>query len=76
MRMKRKAIKIAKLNSKSIDEFERWNKNFYIKNHNNLKDCSCRMCGNPRKYFKEKTIQEKKFEEKYKFQIEDFFKNE
>ena len=23
--------------------------------------CSCPMCGNPRKYFKEKTIQEKSF---------------
>lgn len=25
--------------------------------------CSCHMCGNPRKNFKEKTIQEKKFDE-------------
>lgn len=24
--------------------------------------CSCYMCGNPRKYFKEKTLQEKKFD--------------
>lgn len=24
--------------------------------------CSCHMCGNPRKYFDEKTIQEKKFD--------------
>jgi hypothetical protein len=24
--------------------------------------CSCHMCGNPRKYWKEKTIQEKRWE--------------
>lgn len=29
------------------------------------KVCSCYMCGNPRKYFKEKTRQEKKFELEY-----------
>ncbi len=28
--------------------------------------CSCFMCGNPRKYWKEKSIQELKFEEKCK----------
>lgn len=27
------------------------------------KPCSCHMCGNPRKVFKEKTLQEKKFDE-------------
>lgn len=25
--------------------------------------CSCWMCGNPRKYFNERTIQEKRFED-------------
>jgi hypothetical protein len=25
--------------------------------------CSCWMCGNPRKYFKQKTLQEKSFDE-------------
>lgn len=25
------------------------------------KPCSCSMCGNPRKYFEEKTVQEEKF---------------
>lgn len=25
--------------------------------------CTCWMCGNPRKYFKEKTLQEKSFDE-------------
>lgn len=27
------------------------------------KPCSCHMCGNPRKIFKEKTMQEKRFDE-------------
>ncbi len=27
------------------------------------KPCSCHMCGNPRRMFKEKTIQEKRFEQ-------------
>jgi len=30
------------------------------------KPCSCFMCGNPRKHFKLKTIQELKAEEKFK----------
>lgn len=25
--------------------------------------CSCHMCGNPRKHWKDKTVQEKRFEE-------------
>ncbi len=28
--------------------------------------CSCTMCGNPRKHFGEKTIQEKRVEQDYK----------
>lgn len=31
--------------------------------------CSCWMCGNPRKYFNQKTIQEKSAEEIYKKDI-------
>jgi hypothetical protein len=27
------------------------------------KPCSCHMCGNPRRMFKEKTMQEKRFEQ-------------
>lgn len=27
------------------------------------KPCSCHMCGNPRKHWKDKTMQEKRFEE-------------
>ena len=29
-------------------------------------NCSCHMCGNPRKWWKEKTIQEKKMDEFYR----------
>lgn len=29
------------------------------------KPCSCWMCGNPRRYFNEKTMQEKRFDERY-----------
>jgi hypothetical protein len=29
-------------------------------------NCSCYMCGNPRKWWKQKTIQEKKMDEFYK----------
>jgi len=30
---------------------------------NHLQGCSCHMCGNPRKHWKEKTLQEKKADE-------------
>lgn len=33
-------------------------------NHGKL--CSCHMCGNPRKFFNEKTLQEQKFDERSK----------
>jgi len=28
--------------------------------------CSCWMCGNPRKYFEEETVQERKLDETYR----------
>lgn len=37
-------------------------------NHGKL--CSCHMCGNPRKFFNEKTLQEQKFDEKAKSYVE------
>lgn len=30
------------------------------KNYNHLASCSCVMCGNPRKYFHSRTLQERK----------------
>lgn len=42
----------------------------YAKMHSlNCGDPKCSMCGNPRKFFKERTIQEKKFIEGHKDQI-------
>jgi len=33
--------------------------------------CSCFMCGNPRKYFKQKTNQEKRNEDKFKNELKE-----
>jgi hypothetical protein len=33
--------------------------------------CSCYMCGNPRRYFKETSLQEKKFEDEFESQMEE-----
>ena len=35
------------------------------------KPCSCYMCGNPRKHWKDKTMQEHRFEEKMKIDWND-----
>jgi hypothetical protein len=51
-RMKAKAKKAGKL----------WNWKNPEKLANHLAVCSCPMCGNPRKWFHEKTWQEKKFD--------------
>lgn len=34
-----------------------------------MAQCSCHMCGNPRKHFGEKTMQEKKADEATKWQL-------
>ena len=55
-----KQVKIAKSHGAQIEEPHR-----YAKHH--AMDCgnpSCILCGNPRKIFHEKTIQEKRFEQK------------
>lgn len=39
----------------------------YHYNHAAL--CSCEGCGNPRKHFGEKTMQERKADERYKFDL-------
>lgn len=57
-----KQVRIAK--EKGIDASE---PHRFAKHH--AMDCGnpdCHMCGNPRKVFKEKTIQERKFEQKEK----------
>jgi hypothetical protein len=38
-----------------------WSRKF----RNTTRKCSCSLCGNPRKYFNEGTLQEKKFDQTY-----------
>lgn len=45
--------------STDIENYARERSKFY----NTRCPCSCYMCGNPRKLWKDKTIQEKKFDE-------------
>ncbi len=56
----RKQVKIAKSYGLPVTEAHR-----YVKHHaTNCGIPGCVMCANPRKTFKEKTIQEKKFEQR------------
>lgn len=56
----RKQVKIAKSHGLDVKEAHR-----FVKHHAlNCGDPSCIMCSNPRKTFKEKTIQEKRFYQK------------
>lgn len=52
MRAKRKARKIAKWMGLHQDRIE--------KNADHLKNCSCCICGNPRKYLNQPTFQERR----------------
>lgn len=65
-RMKSKAKRIARNRGYDEEECQRW-----VKFADHLKSCGCWMCVNPRKTFKEKTIQEYKAEENYKQQPHD-----
>ena len=47
-------------------EYYEWMKRTLGKSSNHGKLCSCHMCGNPRKFFNEKTLQEQKFDERSK----------
>lgn len=54
--------------------------NFFSKNSKQIciaaetpHSCSCHMCGNPRKYWKEKTLQEKKYEEKFHNDLKEIY---
>ena len=51
----------------SKEERERQKEEFvkyYVWGADDLKSCSCYMCGNPRRYWKDKTMQEKKQDER------------
>lgn len=56
----------------SWEDVEAWNEKVCVKNADTRKPCSCHMCGNPRKWEKQKkTRQEKVFETKAKIAIHD-----
>jgi hypothetical protein len=56
----RKQVGIAKAHGMNVTESHR-----FVKHHAlNCGDPKCSLCGNPRKVRKEKTIQEKRFEQK------------
>jgi len=42
---------------------EEWEEQWAKRHADNMKACSCWMCGNPRKQFHKETLQEKKFKE-------------
>ena len=55
-----------KKKSKVIRDYHNWwgdwdSRSVGLKSHT-PKRCSCAMCGNPRKYFNEQTMQERKYE--------------
>lgn len=43
-----------------------WEEQWAKRHTDNLKSCSCWMCGNPRKTFRDETFQEKKFKQSWK----------
>ena len=43
-----------------------WEEQWAKRHADNLKACSCWMCGNPRRVFHDETLQEKKFSESMK----------
>jgi hypothetical protein len=59
----KKQTKIAKSAGSDISQPHRFAKHHAM----NCGNPNCVMCGNPRKVFKEKTIQEKRFEQTEKF---------
>lgn len=60
--MKRQLQKVHWEGRGILDEHDEKVANIYA---NHGKVCSCHMCGNPRKHWNEKTIQERKVEEMY-----------
>ena len=60
-RLKKKFRKIAKHIWKYTDPPDEKNLGMVVSTHG--KQCSCTACGNPRKHFKQKTLQEKREEQ-------------
>jgi len=59
---KKKAKTFVKRNH-GYDKVNKEEEEFFERNADHLPTCSCWMCGNERKQWNNKTIQEKKFEE-------------
>ena len=57
---KERAKRFANIDSSGNEKTRKMMVENFLKNANHLAQCSCWMCGNPRKYFNEETIQEKK----------------
>ena len=53
--------------STRMQEWDKWKEQWVRKHADNMTICSCHMCGNPRKLFKDETIQEKRFSQREKF---------
>lgn len=53
--------------SSRLPDFEQWREDYARRHADNRKSCSCYMCGNPRKYWKELTLQEKRFSQRERF---------
>jgi hypothetical protein len=65
-RMLRKALR--KVEAYYVTEdFQEWKERWARKHADNLASCSCHMCGNPRKYWNEPTIQEKRISQRERF---------
>lgn len=70
---KRKKVKNVIINEWSDTFFEDdWVEDQCRKLTDNFASCSCYMCGNKRKHFKDETLQEKKFKDLEKAEIEEF----
>jgi len=60
LKRKKRAMLFAKIDSSGNETTRKMMVENFLKNANHMAKCSCWMCGNPRKYFNEESIQEKK----------------
>ena len=71
-RMLRRAIRIQKEHWFWPDADDEKRHQSAVRWKDNLKKCSCDMCGNSRRHFGERTLQEKKFDDQMKIEIDEF----
>jgi len=68
-----KARRVLKIQEQCMDEHydkETYESQLHLMTHTR-KRCSCAMCGNARKWFNEKTMQERKADVSFQSQLED-----